>query len=106
MKPKLRPAGWCWLGLTVYVINADAFLIYNERAGRTNYYTMSSAFRDAVKHPRKRWPIILAWLALTLHLFDFIIPIKIRQYDPLRMAGSGLSRFVFRPKEVVQELTP
>jgi hypothetical protein len=52
-----------WLGLVGYVIAVDGWLILKGRQ------TLSSAFYEAVRHPRRRWPVILAWAYLTLHLF-------------------------------------
>lgn len=52
-----------WLGLVVYVVIADGYLIAKGRQ------TLSSAFAEAVRHPRRRWKVIVAWVYLTLHLF-------------------------------------
>jgi hypothetical protein len=95
---KLRPAGYCWLGLTIYVIGADLFLLIQERKGKPNYYTMSSAFRDALRHPVRRWPVILMWLLLTFHLFDFFFPEKLRQLEPIGATGRQISRLTSFPE--------
>jgi len=84
---KLRPAGWCWLGLSIYVVTADTFLIVQERKGKEQYCTMSTSFRYALAHPIKRWPVILIWGLVTFHLFDWFFPEQIRKYEPIRAIG-------------------
>lgn len=91
---KLRPAGKAWLGLTIYVIAADSYLILQERRGKSEYYTMSSGFRYALSHPRSRWKVILMWLFLTFHLFDFFFPEKLRRLEPLGAAGRIAGRHI------------
>lgn len=68
-----------WLGLTVYVIVADTSL---ARRGKP---MMSTVFRDAVRHPVKRWPIGVVWTYLTAHLF-LNLP-----WDPLRLIGERIN---------------
>ena len=87
---KIRPAGWCWLGLSLYIISADTFLIVKERKGHAQYCTMSTSFRDSLAHPIKRWPIILIWIGITFHLFDFFFPEPIRKYEPARLIGTRI----------------
>lgn len=72
----LRPATKGWIGLAAYVVVWD--LLAEE--------TLSHGFEDALKHPLKRWQLVLAWGFITAHLFC-LIP---RRYDPLR----GLARRV------------
>lgn len=86
-----KPAHLAWLGLTVYVVGVDTLLIIHERKGKKEFYTMSTAFRSALAHPVRRWPVIVAWTLLTLHLFDFFFPEKIRQYDPVRLVGGRVA---------------
>lgn len=88
---KLNPAGYAWLGLTVYVVASDSFLIIEEHRGKVNYYTMSNAFRESLRHPIKRWPVILMWAILTFHLFDFFFPETIRRFEPIGAAGRLLA---------------
>jgi len=64
--PRPRPAVCAWLGLTGYIVAADAALVL---LGKDECETMSSAFRDAVRHPVHRWPIIVLWAYVTGHLF-------------------------------------
>lgn len=87
---KLRPAGWCWLGLSIYVISADTFLIIKETRGHKDYCTMSTSFREALSHPIKRWPVIVMWIGLTFHLFDFFFPEHIKKYEPIRLIGTKI----------------
>lgn len=85
---KISPAGWCWGGLVGYVLIADSFLIKKSKSGQTHYYTMSTAFRESLAHPIKRWPIMMLWGLLTFHLFDFFFPDKVKQYEPIRFIGN------------------
>jgi hypothetical protein len=100
---KLRPAGYCWLGLTVYVVGADTFLVLQEHRGKADYYTMSSAFRYSLAHPVKRWPVILMWLFLTFHLFDFFFPPQIRRFEPVGACGRASAKFVPTLKSLPQD---
>lgn len=93
---QLRPAGYAWLGLTMYVIALDSMLIIQERRGKTSYYTMSTGFRYALQHPVKRWPVILMWLFLTFHLFDFFFPPSVRRFEPVGAVGRFLGRYLSR----------
>jgi hypothetical protein len=68
-----------WLGLVGFVIVSDAVLI------KIKDRTMSSAFRDAIHHPRRRWPVSISWALLTLHLFTRT------KYDPISIAGRLLA---------------
>jgi hypothetical protein len=88
---RLSPAAKAWIGLTAYVVAADGFLIYREVQGSQNYYTMSTAFETALRHPIKRWPVGLLWTLLTLHLFDVVFPDSWKQHDPLMKAAHRLS---------------
>jgi hypothetical protein len=71
---QLTPGGKAWIGLTLYVIAYDSYAVLTQKD------TMSTAFLNAIKHPKKRWPVIAAWIYITTHLFK-LIPEKI---DPLR----------------------
>lgn len=51
-----------WLALALAVVVIDAVQIARHRP------TLSASFRDAVRHPVKRWPVLVAWAALTSHL--------------------------------------
>ncbi len=77
---KLRPATYAWFGLVGFVTTADFHLI------KHNYDTMSCVWGDSLCHPIKRWPLILSWVILTLHLFGRILPDRvqwIKKYDPI-----------------------
>ena len=52
-----KPASYAWTGLVGYVIAADVVLVSFERKGLEGFGTMSSAFRDSLAHPVKRWPV-------------------------------------------------
>jgi len=74
-----------WIGLTSYVV------IYDTLAIHYDWPTLSNIFGDALDHPIKRWPVLVVWGALTLHLFAALLPAPVRRtlapYDPLgRMA--------------------
>jgi hypothetical protein len=64
-----------WVGLVAYVALTDAILI------KTKSRTMSSAFRDAIHHPAKRWVVGASWVGLTVHLFTKT------KYDPISIIG-------------------
>lgn len=83
----VKPAHYAWFGLVVYITAVDIALVSLEGRGKEEFYTMSTAFRSGLAHPVHRWPLIVAWTLLTLHLFDFFFPEKVRQYDPVRLVG-------------------
>lgn len=68
-----------WMGLVGYIIVSDAILV------KIKDRTMSSAFRDSIHHPRRRWPVTASWLLLTLHLFTRC------KYDPISIIGKMLA---------------
>lgn len=77
---KLRPGGWCWVGLAGSVATADVLLIRSGKA------TMSEVFGDALRHPGRRWAVLAAWGILTVHLFGNILPrvaTPIKRLDPI-----------------------
>ncbi len=61
-----------WVGLAVYVLAYDAFAILTGRD------TMSSAFANALRDPKKRFVPLLAWWTTTAHLHQVL-----GKYDPL-----------------------
>lgn len=63
-----------WAGLLLYVVAYDAWAMLQGRE------TLSASYYRALQHPIRRWPTLLLWLVLTLHLFH-IIP---ERFDPLR----------------------
>jgi len=63
-----------WVGLALYVAVYDLFAIRSERS------TLSAAFFGWFSHRVGRFGVVLAWLALTGHLFR-VIP---KRFDPLR----------------------
>lgn len=52
-----------WIGLVAYVLAYDLYAI------RYGKQTLSSAFYEALKHPQRRWLVIISWAYLTRHLF-------------------------------------
>lgn len=86
MPLRIRPAARAWIGLTGYIIAADVVLILTD----PDHETMSSAFRDAIRHPIHRIPIILAWSYVTAHLF-LELP-----HDPLTELGRLVEKFQLR----------
>lgn len=98
--PVPSPASFAWIGLVIYVVSVDATLIVYERKGFKRSYTMSTAFRNALSHPWKRWPVIIVWSLLTLHLFDFFLH---RAVDDLiarvRGVGSASTRCSWKEPE-------
>lgn len=86
--PKIRAGGWAWLGLTGYVTLSDAALI---RGGKP---TMSRVFGDSLEHPVRRWPVMVVWGALTVHLFSNVFPVRARKalrvVDPIHYIARAL----------------
>lgn len=69
-KPTLRGGTLGWLLLAAFVTLWD---IFAEE-------TLSTSFWRAVQNPKRRWPLILLWVYITLHLFHGIP----ERFDPLR----------------------
>lgn len=86
-----RPATAAWIGLVGYVVAVDSYLIVQEAKGRDGYCTMSTAFKDAVRHPVKRLPLVMAWSILTLHLFPILYPERYHKYEPITLIGRYIS---------------
>ena len=86
-----RPASLAWAGLIVYVVLIDSYLIAQETRGKEGYCTMSTAFKDALRHPIKRLPLLAAWAILTLHLFPILYPERYHKYEPITLAGRYIS---------------
>lgn len=79
-KHRIRPGGYAWIGLAGGVFLADLILIQSGQD------TMSEVFGGALKHPVKRWPVSVAWVVLTLHLFGNLLPriaSPIKRFDPI-----------------------
>ena len=77
---KLTPGAKAWCGLAGYVILADAYLIARRER------TMSSVFGEALMHPTKRWPVLVTWGFLSMHLHKAILPRFVGHVDPLHAA--------------------
>lgn len=59
----LNSGSKAWLGLLTGILAYDLYAI------RYGKQTLSTAFYEALEHPRRRWLVIVCWLALTAHLF-------------------------------------
>jgi len=83
--PRMRAGAWGWVGLWGYIVTYDAWLIRRRKA------TLSEVFGEAVRHPVKRWPVMVAWVAVTLHLFSELIPEPMKRrlapIDPIAAMG-------------------
>lgn len=64
----MRSGGKAWIGLAAYVAAWDLIAI------KTGRETLSSSFASAVKHPIRRWPVILTWAYITAHLHTICPP--------------------------------
>lgn len=92
---KVRPSGVAWFGLVIYVSIIDIFLLKKKQVVGQPYCSMSEAFGDALRHPRKRWPIIAIWGVLTVHLFGVLIPSKfdfIKKLDPIGFLARKIAK--------------
>lgn len=89
----MSAASKAWVGLAVYVIVVDSVLIFLEQKDGQVYFTMSTAFENALKHPVKRWPTTVSWVILTVHLFDLVLPENVRRFEPIGVLGRTLSGF-------------
>lgn len=69
--------GWGWIGLTLYVIGWDGWVI------RHGHETLSSAFARGLECPRRRPFVIATWSLLTIHLFGRFVPRPLNRLDPL-----------------------
>lgn len=52
-----------WLGLGAYIVAYDTWAILR------GHQTLSSAFYEALRHPTRKWYVVLAWAALSAHLY-------------------------------------
>lgn len=65
----MRP--WVWLAAGI--ITYDVYLIRHNRP------TLSTEFARMVRHPIHRWPTVLAWSYVTVHLLGVL-----NDRDPLQ----------------------
>lgn len=72
---KLTEGERAWFGLVFYIVSYDVWAARNQKE------TLSMAFYNSLKHPIRRWPVILIWVYITAHLFKFLP----ERYDPLRL---------------------
>jgi hypothetical protein len=50
--------------------------------------TLSTAFERSLHHPLSRWPVVLTWAAVTIHLFGRFPP----KVDPFQLLRKVLER--------------
>ncbi len=75
-----------WTGLAAYVVAYDLWALLHGRE------TLSSSYYRATQHPVRKWPTVVVWLTLTLHLYH-LIP---ERYDPLRAPLRGRTQTSYR----------
>lgn len=93
MNGKIKPCGWAWIGLVGYVTIVDVILLRMEKHYGEPFNSMSEGFGRSLRHPIRRWPVIAAWVAVTVHLFGAIIPKRfegLKYVDPVGI----LARFL------------
>lgn len=86
---RIRAGGYAWIATATGVSFMDCLLIYKHKS------TMSEVFGEALKHPLKRWPVIVAWTILTIHLFSCICPkwvLKLKKLDPMTILAEVLNK--------------
>jgi hypothetical protein len=87
---KISPAGKAWVGLALFVILADYLLV------RNGHDTMSTAFGRAILDPQRRWPVLIAWAYLTIHLNANLLnrfgAERFKRYDPLGQLANHIPR--------------
>ena len=66
-----------WIGLAAYIAAYDGYAVLTKND------TMSMSFYRALKSPKRRWPTVLVWSYITIHLFKFLPD----RFDPLRRLG-------------------
>lgn len=64
MPKRAANGAWGWTLLAGYIG------IYDTWALTTGRETLSSAFGRTMRHPAKRWPTLVVYIVITLHLFD------------------------------------
>lgn len=94
----MRPPARAWVTLAVFVTAADAWLIYrsNKTKDTTKYATMSTAFGDALKHPKRRWYVMVSWVVLTAHLFGVFLLQWMKNLDPIGALAKCIGLLVRR----------
>lgn len=79
-----RPVNGVW----GWVILAGYIAAYDTWAMKTGRETLSSAFGRSIRHPIKRWPTLLVYGVVSLHLFNRL-PVWL---DPLHQYGRVIGR--------------
>lgn len=88
----MRPGAWAWLGLGAYIIAVDTGLLWHnkKKQEKETYVTMSGVFADCIQNSKARWPIIVCWSTMTLHLFKPYLPKELRKLDPITYLSDTL----------------
>jgi len=68
---------WGWLLLLAVVVAWDVVALRTEKVD-----TLSGAFYKALQSPVRRWPTVLVWAVLTMHLFQW--PKFLKRLDPFQ----------------------
>lgn len=86
MRPRISLGGWGWVGIAGVVTVVDGVALHLEATGRViEAPTMSRSFFLATRHPVRRWPVLVSWLVLTVHLFT-------TWNDPIRRLAGRVQR--------------
>jgi len=72
-----------WLALALYVVAYDTWALTQP-----NHDTLSCSFNRALQHPIRRWPTLVLWASLTVHLLD-LVPSRL---NPLKGTNCGCER--------------
>jgi hypothetical protein len=63
LSPRFEWGEAAWLGLATYIFAVDIALLMRGQK------PMTEIWREALRHPLRRWVAILAWVFTTKHLF-------------------------------------
>jgi hypothetical protein len=100
---KMRPGFWLWCGVAAYVTVADGWLAAKSNKHKKKgseidpkkYSSMSSVWWDGLKHPIRRWPVMVLWGFLTAHLFEVFFPEWVKKYDPINRLAEAAGKRIF-----------
>lgn len=97
---RLRPGARGWIATAAFITVVDWWLI------RHNHDTLSTVFGESLHHPLQRWPVMVTWAVITIHLFSGLLPVRwrhrMRKLDPLGL----LARLMEKTRIVVDEKLP
>lgn len=83
-------AEYAWLGLCGYIFAVDLALI------ATGKKSMTEIWEEALRHPIKRWGVILAWGFTTKHLFLRDIFPEVDPFHVIGGAAAVLQKFIIK----------